>query len=251
MKPILTAAFFPMLTAPEVAGRKISVQEGILGYLRIVLRNISLLNFRFKHSGIHLPRVYLQQLSFLFLSLFLLIPVNAFCIESDWSMGVYGGQYYDTEPAGFSQGKANYLNQYIVALTASKSVWRSESLPLSLEMDGMAGYQFGFASLYEIAIAPVLRWSSFPWKETLQTDFRVGPLGVSYTTSVSPLERGTNDNGSHVLNFLLIELAFSLPREKAEEIFLRLHHRCTIYDLLNNYGANGEDFFALGYRHYF
>jgi hypothetical protein len=120
-----------------------------------------------------------------------------------------------------------------------------------LELDGMIGQQFGLASLNEIAIAPVLRWSSFPWKETLQTDFRAGPLGVSYTTAISPLERGTNGNGANILNFLLIELAFSLPQEKTEEVFLRLHHRCTIYDLLNNYGANGEDFFALGYRRFF
>jgi len=33
--------------------------------------------------------------------------------------------------------------------------------------------------------------------------------------------------------------------------YLRLHHRCTIYDLINDYGANGEDFFGIGYRRYF
>jgi len=49
----------------------------------------------------------------------------------------------------------------------------------------------------------------------------------------------------------MIELAFSLPQHKENEVFMRLHHRCTIYDLLNNYGANGEDFFTLGYREYF
>ena len=182
---------------------------------------------------------------------FLIFPLASYCTESGWSIGGYGGKYYDTEPAGFSQGKANYLEQYIVAITASKSVWRSQSLPLSLEIDGMLGYQFGLASLEEIAIAPVVRWSSFPWNGILQTDLRVGPLGASYTTTVSPLERGTNNNGSHILNFLMIELDFSLPDKKSEEVFFRLHHRCTIYDLLNNYGANGEDFFAMGFRHYF
>lgn len=107
------------------------------------------------------------------------------------------------------------------------------------------------AALTEVVIAPVLRWSSFPWKEILQTDLRLGPLGVSYTTTVSPLERGTDGNGSHTLNFLLIELAFSLPQKKSEEFFVRLHHRCAIYDLINNDGANGEDFLAFGYRHRF
>lgn len=197
------------------------------------------------------PRGYLQQSIFIFLSALLMIPASAFSQELDWSMGAYGGKYYDTEPAGFTQGQREYLNQFIVALTASKTVWRSEILPLSLEIDGMIGHQFGLATLSEIAIAPTLRWSSFPWNSILQTDFRFGPLGVSYTTIVSPLEKDLNGNGSQTLNFLLAELAFSLPQDQSKEIFLRLHHRCSLYDVINNYGANGEDFFALGYRNFF
>ena len=193
----------------------------------------------------------LHGIFYLWLSVFLLIPGSAFCVEPGWSIGGYAGQYYDSEPAGFSQGNPHYLSQYLIALTASREVWRTDALPLSLEIDGMIGHQFGLATLDEIAIAPVLRWSSFPWKEILQTDFRFGPLGFSYTTSVSPLERGIDGNGSRTLNFLLIELDFSLPKMKSKEVFLRLHHRCSIYDLLNNYGANGEDFAALGYRQHF
>jgi hypothetical protein len=178
-----------------------------------------------------------------------MVPASALGEEFDWSIGGYGGQYYDTEPAGFTQGKANYLNHYIVAVTGSKMLWRFESLPLSLEVDGMIGHQFGMATLEEIAVAPVLRWSGFPWNDYLQTDFRFGPLGVSYTTMVSPLERGTDENGSQILNFFMAELAFSLPRNKSNEVFMRLHHRCAIYDLINNFGANGEDFLAFGYRY--
>lgn len=195
-------------------------------------------------------RVYLRQFACLLLAL-LMIPASAYGNERDWSMGVYTGQYYDTEPAGFSQGRASFLEQYMVAVTASKTVWRAKSLPMSFEIDGMLGHQFGLASLQEIAIAPVIRWSGFPWNETLQTDVRVGPLGFSYTTSVSPLERGTNGNGSQALNFFFVELDFSLPEMKSKEVFMRLHHRCSFYDLINNYGANGEDFFALGYRQYY
>ena len=187
-----------------------------------------------------------------FIFVLLTIPASAFCAESDWSVGVYGGQYYDSEPAGLlTNENATFLSQYLVALTASRTLWRSESLPLSLEIDGMIGQQFGLATVSEIGIAPVLRWSSFPWKEIFQTDIRFGPLGVSYTTSISPLERGPDGRGSNTLNLLLIEFDFSLPREKSKEVFFRLHHRCSIYNLLNDYGANGEDFLALGYRRYF
>jgi hypothetical protein len=181
----------------------------------------------------------------------LLLPVAAWCNEPEWSFGVYAGQHYDTEPAGIIKGNASFQNQYIVAVTASRTVWRSESLPLALEIDGMAGHQFGMASLQEFAVAPVLRWSGFPWNEILPTAFRFGPIGVSYTTDISPLERGVNDQGSRWLNFLVIEAAFSLPQAKSPELFVRLHHRCTVYDLINNYGANGEDFLAIGLRRRF
>jgi hypothetical protein len=171
--------------------------------------------------------------------------------KTPWSVGVYAGKYYDTEPAGFLEGRAGFLEQYLVAVTASKPVWQSQTLPLALEIDAMVGQQGGISSLTEIAVAPTLRWSGFPWRDVLRTDVRLAPLGISYTTQVSPLERGTDGQGSRMLNWLFIETAFSLPGKNTQEVFLRLHHRCTIYDLLNNFGANGEDFFTVGVRRRF
>ena len=182
------------------------------------------------------------------LSTCLMAANPATAAQPDWSVGVYGGKFYDTEPAGFTQGKASYLNHYMLAVTGTKTLWRSDSLPLSLELDAMIGQQFGMDALTEIAFAPVLRWSSFPWKDTLQTDLRLGPLGLSYTSKVSALELGPDGKGSQTLNFLMIELAFSRPKDPSREVFMRLHHRCAVYDLLNNYGANGEDFLSFGYR---
>ncbi len=178
----------------------------------------------------------------------LAFPLGVMAQESDWSMGVYAGKYYDTEPAGFTQGRANFLEHYLVALTAKKTVWRSSSLPLTLELDGMVGLQNGVATLGEVAVAPALRWSGFPWNDTVHTSFSAAPLGISYTTSVSPLERGQDGKGSRVLNWLFLEVALSKPGNRSTELFARLHHRCSVYDLLNNYGANGEDFFAVGLR---
>ena len=171
--------------------------------------------------------------------------------DSEWQVGAYAGNYYDTEPAGFTQGKANFLGQYLIAATVSKTVWRSDSWPLSLEIDGMVGYQNGIAPLWEVAVAPALRWSKFPWNDSLQTSLRLAPLGISYTSQVSPLELGKDGQGSRTLNWLFIEAAFSRPGQRSDEYFVRLHHRCAVYDLLNNYGANGEDFFTLGFRRRF
>ena len=181
----------------------------------------------------------------------LLLPGGAKAKEPDWSLGAYGGKYYDSEPAGFVQGNANFKDQYIFALNASKTVWRSASLPLSLEIDAVLAQQSGQASLTELAVAPVARWSGFPWNNWVQTSLRLAPLGVSYTSEISPLELGPGGQGSRFLNFLMVEVAFSSPQNKSNEVFMRLHHRCAVYDLINNYGANGEDFFTIGYRKYF
>ncbi|MFA6903947.1 MAG: hypothetical protein WC236_12795 [Gallionellaceae bacterium] len=196
-------------------------------------------------------RMCLQLLTPLLTVAGLLLPASAAAAEREWSMGVYAGRYYNTEPAAFYQGRTEYLDHYIVAVTASKTLWHAESWPFAIELDGMMGHQFGLATLQEVAVAPVARWYGFPWNHYLQTDVRFGPVGVSYTSIVSPIERGPSGDGSHFLNFLLLELGFSLPEEKEHEMFIRLHHRCSGYDTINNFGANGEDFFALGYRQYY
>ena len=185
------------------------------------------------------------------LALALAIPLGLQAQESNWSIGAYAGKYYDTEPAGFTQGRANFLEHYLVAVTAKKTLWQSATLPLSLELDGMLGLQNGAATLGEVAVAPALRWSGFPWNGTLHTSVSAAPLGVSYTTSVSPLELGSDGKGSRLLNWLFLEVALSKPGQQSTEVFVRLHHRCTVYDLLNNYGANGEDFAVVGFRRRF
>ena len=177
-----------------------------------------------------------------------LFPLAVHAQDDTWKWGVYAGKYYDTEPAGFINGRADFKEQYLLAVTATKPVWTSKDWPLAIELDFMVGQQGGLASLTEIAVAPALRISGFPWREVLRTDLRLAPLGVSYTSSISSLELGAGGNGSQWLNFLFIDLAVSSPNQDRFELFARLHHRCSIYDLINNYGANGQDFFALGFR---
>jgi hypothetical protein len=184
-------------------------------------------------------------------ALALLIPLGCLANETGWSVGAYVGKYYDAEPAGFLAGRANYQDQYLLAVTASKTLWQAESQPFALELDGMVGAQGGVSDIQEIAIAPALRWSGFPGRDTLRTDFRFAPLGLSYTSAVGPLERGRGGQGSQWLNWLFLEAAFSRPQAKADEFFIRLHHRCAVYDLLNDFGANGEDFLAFGFRRTF
>ena len=196
-------------------------------------------------------RAHRNFLSVLMASALLLLPLGSVADTRDWSAGVYVGKYYDTEPAGFVQGRASFVEHHMFALTASKTVWRSATLPLSLEIDGMVGIQSGVTKLGEVAIAPALRWSGFSWNDVVHTSVRAAPVGISYTSAVSPLETGPSGQGSRTLNWLFLEVALSRPSDPSNEFFMRLHHRCAAYDLLNNYGANGDDFFAVGFRRRF
>jgi hypothetical protein len=185
------------------------------------------------------------------MALFALTSVASWTVQADeydWSIGSYVGKYHDAEPAGALAGRANYAEHYMLAVTGSKTLWRHSEWPIAIELDGMLGQQSGLANLTEIAVAPALRWSGFPWRDTLRTDVRLAPLGFSYTSRVGPMETGPDGRGSRTLNYLFVEAAFSRPQAESSEFFVRLHHRCAIYDLLNNYGANGEDFLSIGFR---
>ena len=169
----------------------------------------------------------------------------------EYSFGTYVGKFHDSDPLILLTGPSStFENHYIGALTISKTVWRSETYPLAVEIEGDAAYQFGEFELGEFGIVPLIRWRGFPWNEHAPTTLRFGPIGVSWTTSVSPFEK-TSKGGSQWLNFLVLDVGFSLPGHEDNEVFLRLHHRCAMYQTMNDYDSNGEDFLAIGFRHYF
>ena len=139
----MTTTFSCLRTVSASATREPCEQQALSWRLKLDQRRKSLWKLLKKYSERLGRQGHLNTLSALFLSLGLMIPVGVSCEELNWSVGAYGGKYYDSEPAFLIKGNGNYLNQYIVALTASKTVWRSQTLPLALEIDGMIGQQFG------------------------------------------------------------------------------------------------------------
>lgn len=171
--------------------------------------------------------------------------------EARWSLGVYGGRFYDSSPNYLlTLRETHFEDHHILAVNATGVLWQAGRWPLSLVLDVVVARQFGQADLTELATAPTLHWSGFPWNDHLQTRVGFGPFGVSRLSGVSPLEK-TGKGGSRWLNFLVLEVAFALPRWPRNELFVRLHHRCDVLGLLNDYGMNGEDFLVVGYRRRF
>lgn len=166
----------------------------------------------------------------------------------DWDLGLFAGKFYDSSPAsfvGFEHTK--FLDHYIIGGAVARNIYRMDSCPLSIEIEGLLAAQFGKDELFEVGIAPRITWSGFPWNDYVFTRFRVAPIGVSVTSSKNVLEQQKAGTGKNLLYYAFFEVALSPPDAEDHEFFLRLHHRCAFFDSMGK-NINGEDFFMLGYR---
>ena len=191
------------------------------------------------------------RLSVLFTIIFSVLATSSQASQ-DWNIGIYAGKFYDSTPlkalAGFRD--TSFEDHYMLSLSVGKKIWQSQHLPLSIEIETMIGQQFGEANITELAVAPLLRWDGLPWNYDAPVVFRVAPIGVSWLSKVSPLEPNKS-GGEQWLNYFVLDAGYQLPNHKGSEVFFRLHHRCTYFELLGDDVKNGEDFVGIGYRRYF
>ena len=107
----------------------------------------------------------------------------------------------------------------------------------------------------EAVLCANLRWSNFPWNDSLRTSLAIG-WGVSYTSDITANEaedaaKTDPDEGpQRWLNYLSFEAGFALPRNPNWQLFYRLHHRSGAFGLFadNDVGSN---VMGLGVRYFF
>lgn len=87
-----------------------------------------------------------------------------------------------------------------------------------------------------------VNWCHFPWCKFIKTTLSVGE-GVSYVSKVPYTEEHNSDQAKRLLNFLLFEIAFALPRHPQFELIARIHHRSGVFGL---YHANNTGSTAVG-----
>jgi predicted porin len=95
----------------------------------------------------------------------------------------------------------------------------------------------------------VVRWRNFPWNRYLATTLAIGE-GVSYVSRVPQVEEEDNDNTKKLLNYLMLEATFALPRYPRTQILYRIHHRSGVFGA---YGAgnSGSNTIGVGLRYHF
>ncbi|MGB6976080.1 MAG: hypothetical protein WBE18_01280 [Gammaproteobacteria bacterium] len=96
--------------------------------------------------------------------------------------------------------------------------------------------------IYEFDPYLIFRWDNFPWRRYLDNSIGLG-WGVSYVTRIPTWEQRNASNTKRLLNYLMLEVTFALPRYPQWQVALRLHHRSGVFGL---YGADNAGSTAVG-----
>jgi hypothetical protein len=107
--------------------------------------------------------------------------------------------------------------------------------------------------IYEFAFYGTLRWSRFPWSDTLPTTIALS-WGLSYTSDITANEAEDAENTDpdegpqRWLNYLAVEYGFSPPQHRRWQFFYRLHHRSGASGLFASHEV-GSNVMGFGVRY--
>ncbi len=167
--------------------------------------------------------------------------------DQGWFVGLYGGRaVYDTLKKVLAD--RDYADSYAVAVLAGRELTEYKHY-LRLEAEGQFVKHFGLQTHSEFNGLIVLRWLPFPWDSYIDTSFAVGE-GLSYATSEPAIEVEKHDRSARMLNYLMFELAGSLPQTPQWTGFLRVHHRSGVFGLFDGV-SGGSNLVGGGVRYRF
>jgi hypothetical protein len=167
-----------------------------------------------------------------------------------WFVSLYTGQYSDTALNEIIRLNTDFEGSYVHVVSLGKELGKYKDL-IGYELEGQAAWHTGKQDHEELNCAFTLRWLPFFWDKFLDTSFAFGN-GLSYATSAPELEirEGDEHKSTHLLYYILVELAFAMPRQPQWNLFIRIHHRSSVFGLIDNI-TTGSNFVGLGLRYNF
>lgn len=168
----------------------------------------------------------------LILALLQVSPLLARCADAEpgpWSLVLYGGRNTDDSFGNVARGRAQYYNDYLLAVSANRRIGSFERL-LRFEVEGQVVKHLELESHWEFNAVFVIRWLPFFWDDLVDTSFAVGE-GLSVASEVSELEGSLEEDSHEALNFVFVELDFFLPDRPRWGLVTRLQHRSGVFGL--------------------
>jgi len=186
------------------------------------------------------------------LILFASLAVMALCGEAwadrDWAFSLYWARLTNgtlQETVTFETG---FADADLVAGALSRRIGSFRNY-IDFELEGQVARHFRDQDHWEFNGLVVARWLPFPWDHIIDTSLAVGE-GLSYATEVPELEARHHDETSKFLDYLMFEIAFSLPSLPQWHLITRIHHRSGAYGLFDGvHGASNA--WGVGLRYSF
>jgi len=167
-----------------------------------------------------------------------------------WFVSFYTGVYSNTALNEIIRLNTDFEHSNIYVLSLGKELGTIKDF-IGYELEGQLAWHSGEQDNGELNCAFTLRWLPFFWDKYLDTSFAFGN-GLSYATSDPELEirEGDENETSQLLYYILVELAFSLPQQPQWDLFVRIHHRSSVFGAIDNI-TTGSNFVGLGLRYKF
>jgi len=165
-----------------------------------------------------------------------------------WHLTLYTGVHAQSSLRDVYTFQAKFPDDTYVAVAAlARDIYQYKH-KLRFELEGQVAKHFGKKEdHWEFVGLVIFRWLAFPWDKTLDTSLAIGE-GFSYYTEVSAIELEEDPDAQKLLNYLLLEATFGLPKYPRWDLSLRIHHRSGVFGLVGEAGAN---FLCAGIRYSF
>jgi len=163
---------------------------------------------------------------------------------------VYGAVMTDGALAETAVFTANLDREYRFITVAVGQKIGSLYQKIDFELEGQIAKHLSGQHHWEFNAVLVARWISFPWNDVLKTSFALGE-GLSLASETPAFEeKYQGEKTNPLLNYLMLELTFALPRQPRWSLVTRIHHRSGIYGLIND-THGGSNALGLGIRYHF
>jgi hypothetical protein len=192
----------------------------------------------------------------------LLFDPNDALFENPWSVMLYRGWTSERDLRDSLLLNYEYANEDMYAGELAYTLARSNPISELFDYIG-AAFQLATSAAYrrdnrnnenvaEFCLYFMLRWRNFPWNRYIATTFAVGE-GISYATDPPEIEKeddGDRNDSQSLLNYLVFEATFALPKHPRVQLVYRLHHRSGAYEIFDE-SDFGSNVLGFGLRYHF
>jgi hypothetical protein len=176
--------------------------------------------------------------------------------DKKWFFTIYGGTGTNSSLGQTLTGKTSdfydsfFNDENYIGIEVGRKIANLGN-DFQIEVTGQARQHFNEADYLALETALVLRWHIARNSNFLNASLAIGD-GLSYVTDLPEIEasRPNSFKKSNLLNYVLIETAFSLPKNPDWSLVLRLNHRSGVFGIFNG-ARDGSNNLSVGIRHSF